>query len=168
MRGIHRRTFLAGLVGGSTLILAGCQAEPAQHSSKPANLAPFSGSRPGSPAATFPSFVTQKVRDGYQFALERPDVLKYMPCYCGCGLNAGHKSNLDCFVAGMDEAGVVVFDEHASFCQTCLDIARDARTLLAEGKTLPEIRATVDERNGSKGPGTDTPKPAPDAGSKGS
>ncbi len=166
MRGIKRRAFLAGLAGGAALVLAGCQAEPAQHPTVPTDLQPFTGLRPGSPAVPFPAFVTQTVQDGYQFALERPDVLKVLPCYCGCGLNSGHKSNLDCFVNGVDKAGAVVFDDHASFCQTCLDIARDAKGLLAQGKTLPEIRATVDERNSSKGPGTDTPKPVADAGTK--
>lgn len=168
MKGIYRRTFLAGLAGGATLLLAGCQAEPAQHTAEPADLQPYAGLRPDSPAVAFPAFVTQTVQDGYQFALERPDVLRVLPCYCGCGLTSGHRSNLDCFIAGVDKAGAVVFDDHASFCQTCLDIARDAKTLAAEGKTLSEIRAMVDERHSSKGPGTDTPKPAADAGVRGS
>ncbi len=166
MRETHRRAFLVGLVGGAALGLVGCQAQSAQHPAKPADLQPFVGLRPGAPAVAFPTFVTQTVQDGYQFALERPDVLRVLPCYCGCGLNAGHKSNLDCFVVGVDKFSGVVFDDHASFCQTCLDIARDAKTLVAEGKPLPEIRAYVDERHSSKGPGTDTPKPAADAGAR--
>ena len=167
MKSIHRRTFLAGLVGGAAIMLAGCQSEPTHSPAKPGDLLPFVGLSRGSAAVAFPAFVSQTVQDGYQFALERPDLLKVLPCYCGCGLNAGHKSNLDCFVAGVDKAGAVAFDDHASFCQTCLDIARDAKTLSAEGKTPPEIRGAVDERHSSKGPGTDTPKPAADAGAKG-
>ena len=110
-------------------------------------------------SVTFPTFVSAEVKDGYQFALERPDVLRVLPCYCGCGLTSGHKSNLDCFVLGQDKSGKVAFDEHASFCQTCLDIARDAKRLAAEGKSLPEIRAYVDQAYRQKGPSTDTPKP---------
>jgi hypothetical protein len=39
-----------------------------------------------------------KVIEAYQFAVEHPEVLNYMPCYCGCNEEAGHKSNEDCFV----------------------------------------------------------------------
>ncbi len=157
---ITRRAVLAGLIG-TVPILVGCagQAQAGQHSAtKSADLVPFTGLAKGV-AVTFPGFVSADVRDGDQFALDRPDVLKVLPCYCGCGLTSGHKNNLDCFILGQDQAGSVQFDEHASFCQTCLDIARDAKRLVAEGKSLPEIRAYVDQAHGSKGPGTDTPKP---------
>jgi hypothetical protein len=37
----------------------------------------------------------------YQFAAERPELLKYMPCFCGCGAEGlAHRSNLECFVDG--------------------------------------------------------------------
>jgi hypothetical protein len=168
VKAIGRRSLLVGLAAGSLALLAGCQAQSRsdEHPAKPADLASYAGLPPGSPAVQFPAFVTNAVKDGYQFAAERPDVLRVLPCYCGCGLTAGHRSNLDCFVAGATPAGVPVFDEHASFCQTCLDIARDARRLVTEGKSLRAIRAYVDERHSSKGPGTDTPLP-PDEGMKG-
>ncbi len=160
---ITRRAVLAGLVGlvGTMPILVGCagQAQAGQHpTAKSEDLLPYTGLAKGA-SATFPSFVSAEVKDGYQFAIERPDVLKVLPCYCGCGLTSGHKNNLDCFILGQDRAGGIQFDDHASFCQTCLDIARDAKRLVAEGKSLPEIRAYVDQANGQKGPATDTPKP---------
>ncbi len=162
MRPLSRRAVLFSLAGGALLALGGCQAQPASqvadHQTKPAGLSPFTGLAPGA-TFSFPSFVSAEVRDGYQFAVERPDVLKWLPCYCGCGLTSGHKSNLDCFIAGSGKDGVV-FDEHASYCQTCLDIARDAKRLVAQGDSLPAIRAYVDRVHGSKGPGTDTPRPS--------
>jgi hypothetical protein len=156
---VTRRAILAGFAGVSVLIVAGCQSPTAERGAKPANLAPFTGRRQGTPAVVFPAFVTAAVRDGYEFAVARPDVLSVLPCYCGCGLSSGHSSNLDCFVAGVDKSGAIVMDDHGSGCETCLDIARDAKTLVAQGRTLPEIRKLIDERHGDKGPGTDTPKP---------
>lgn len=50
------------------------------------------------------------VRDLYVFAARRPDVLRYLPCFCGCS-NAGHRSNYDCFIDDVRADGVVVIDE---------------------------------------------------------
>jgi hypothetical protein len=49
----------------------------------------------------------------YRFALERPDLLSQMPCYCGCGESAGHISNLDCFIKSRN-GDQVVFDQHGA------------------------------------------------------
>src|SRR5438105_734237 len=49
----------------------------------------------------WPSFVTDakpEVRALYEFQLTHGDLMKYMPCYCGCGKNSAHKSNRDCYV----------------------------------------------------------------------
>ena len=47
------------------------------------------------------------VRAAYRFAAEHPEVLSYVPCYCGCE-RAGHRGNEDCFVTRRDEKGDVV------------------------------------------------------------
>ncbi|MBT2701388.1 hypothetical protein J7E79_29465 [Bacillus sp. ISL-40] len=39
-----------------------------------------------------------KILEAYQFAVEHPEVLNYMPCYCGCYEEDGHTSNTNCFV----------------------------------------------------------------------
>ncbi|EIJ78386.1 putative lipoprotein [Bacillus methanolicus PB1] len=39
-----------------------------------------------------------EILEAYQFAVEHPEVLDYMPCYCGCYEEDGHTSNTDCFV----------------------------------------------------------------------
>ncbi|MBA2565871.1 MAG: hypothetical protein H0V09_10700 [Gemmatimonadetes bacterium] len=44
---------------------------------------------------TFPARVRQapaEVREAYEFAAHRPDVLRYVPCFCGCW-RSGHRSN---------------------------------------------------------------------------
>jgi hypothetical protein len=50
------------------------------------------------------------VRDAYLFALAHPEVLRYMPCYCGCE-EVGHGSNVDCFIREVGADGVVRIDE---------------------------------------------------------
>ena len=83
------------------------------------------------------------VQTAYQFAAANPDVMKEIPCYCGC-VNIGHTSNYDCYVSGVDASGVITFDNHALGCSICVDITQDAMRLLREGKSVPEIRAYVD------------------------
>ena len=51
-----------------------------------------------------------QVREAYQFALANQDILKYIPCYCGCG-KEGHKSVKDCFVQEVRAGGTVIWDE---------------------------------------------------------
>ena len=110
--------------------------------------------------AAYPSYVTSEIQDAYEFAVAHPEVLSYMPCYCGCGLTVDHASNLNCFIAGVASYGRVIFDDHAVYCDTCLSIARDAERLLQQGKPLRDIRSYVDLMHGQKGPGTDTPRPS--------
>lgn len=54
-----------------------------------------------------PARPMEVVRSAYKFAAEHPEVLSYVPCYCGCE-RAGHRGNEDCFVARRDEKGDVV------------------------------------------------------------
>jgi hypothetical protein len=93
----------------------------------------------------------------YAFALARPDVLQWLPCYCGC-VGMGHRSNLDCFFQRR-ETGVLQFEEHASYCDICVKTANLASQMLREGKTMIQIRAAVDVQFGGTAPGTDTALP---------
>lgn len=63
---------------------------------------------PFSPHAAAPSDVLQAV---YEFAARRPDVMRYVPCFCGCERN-GHQDNEDCFVARRDPDGRPYWDAH--------------------------------------------------------
>jgi hypothetical protein len=47
------------------------------------------------------------VRASYKFAAEHPEVLSYVPCYCGCE-RSGHRGNEDCFVTRRDDKNDVV------------------------------------------------------------
>ena len=65
---------------------------------------PSPGFAPGRPI--------DQTRAVYQFAAEHPEVLKYVPCYCGCEAS-GHPHNESCFVKNRDSAGnVTEWDTH--------------------------------------------------------
>ena len=83
------------------------------------------------------------VQASYQFAAANPDVMKRIPCYCGCG-GIAHTSNYSCYVQGADANGRVSWDDHALGCSLCVNITQDAMRLLKEGKTVLEIKAYVD------------------------
>lgn len=59
---------------------------------------PFSPTPPARP--------TEVVREAYKFAAEHPEVLSYVPCYCGCE-RSGHRGNEDCFVTARAANGDV-------------------------------------------------------------
>jgi hypothetical protein len=54
-----------------------------------------------------PARPMEVVRASYKFAAEHPEVLSYVPCYCGCE-RSGHRGNEDCFVTRRDEKNDVV------------------------------------------------------------
>ena len=140
------------------LMLSGCGAEEPQTTG--GRLMPYTAADSKAAAiVVFPPYVTSEVQDAYEFALAHPDVLRYLPCYCGCGGTGAHTSGLDCFIEGVEVDGRLRFESHASFCDICLEIARDAERLLGEGKTLSQVRTYIDQAYSDKGPPTDTPWP---------
>ncbi len=48
--------------------------------------------------------------DLYEFAARRPDVMHYLPCFCGCW-RVGHESAYDCFVDEVRANGTVEVDD---------------------------------------------------------
>ena len=49
----------------------------------------------------------------YKAAIDYYDELSHIPCFCGCGQSAGHKSVRDCFIKSMNGESIV-FDEHGA------------------------------------------------------
>ena len=85
------------------------------------------------------------IRAAYKFAAEHPEVLSYVPCFCGCEA-AGHQGNHDCFVRERAANGdVITWDEHGVECTVCIDVATRARVLHGEGKSVADIRATIEK-----------------------
>ena len=91
------------------------------------------------------------VRQAYQFASANPDVMKNIPCYCGCG-SVGHTSNYSCYVSKVDDKGKFSFDNHALGCSICVDITQDVMRLLKDGKSTQDTRAYIDATYSKYGP----------------
>lgn len=77
-------------------------------------------------------FLDPKAKEAYQVAKDIPDVLRELPCFCGCMRTHGHKNNLFCFM-----------DEHGSACEICEDIALDAKTMHNNGASIKEIQENI-------------------------
>jgi hypothetical protein len=101
----------------------------------------------------------EEVRAVYRFAALSPDVMRYMPCFCGCE-HSGHKVNEDCFIKSRGADGSVEFDPHGYSCAICIDVARDAMRMRNSGADVPAIRKAIELRYRTPS-GTITPTPAP-------
>ncbi len=73
------------------------------------------------------------VQQAYQFNAANPEIMKQIPCYCGCG-SMGHTSNYSCYVSGTGSDGKISYDTHALGCSICVDITQDTMRLLDQGK----------------------------------
>jgi hypothetical protein len=100
----------------------------------------------------------ETVRAAYLFAAEHPEVLSYVPCFCGCE-RGGHKGNEDCFVARRDANGdVTEWEPHGLDCAVCIDVAVQAMQMHASGANVRDIRSAVEAKWASfKGGHTPTP-----------
>jgi len=83
-----------------------------------------------------------RVQQAYQFAIENPEPLKNVPCFCGCAV-AGHTNNYDCYIADAPNNGAIRFDQHALGCEICVDITQDVMRMTAEGRAPPQIQRTI-------------------------
>ena len=86
---------------------------------------------------------TLRVQEAYQFAAANPEIMKVIPCYCGCDAS-GHESNYECYVAEVGEYGTVTFDQHAILCSICVDITQDVMRMTGEGESPQAIKAYID------------------------
>lgn len=96
-----------------------------------------------------PEFLNDKPEDMkliYAAAAKNQELLEKIPCYCGCGEEAGHKNNYDCFVFENKENGALVWDDHGTKCGTCLEIAAQSVLDYSKGKSIKEIRTMIDEK----------------------
>ncbi len=100
------------------------------------------------------------VQQVYEFAARHPEVLQYVPCYCGCE-RVGHNGNHDCFVKSRASNGQITeWDPHGIGCTICLDVGRDAMTLFNKGASVSAIRAAIEQKYASHFPSS-TPTPQP-------
>jgi Protein of unknown function with PCYCGC motif len=104
--------FAAVLVGGAGLSFAQSAAKQATPN-RSTTSAPARVSTPPIPNPGFaPGRPVDVTRAVYEFAGQHPEVLKYVPCYCGCE-SSGHPHNESCFVKARDAKGnVTAWDTH--------------------------------------------------------
>ncbi|WP_044748216.1 PCYCGC motif-containing (lipo)protein [Bacillus alveayuensis] len=96
-----------------------------------------------------PSFLSKHEEEMailYQQVAKHKELLENIPCYCGCGDSAGHMSNYDCFVYENKADGSVTWDDHATKCGVCLEIAAESIYEYNNGKSVKEIRQIIDEK----------------------
>ncbi len=136
--------FVLSLASG---LLTGCgnTSSATTSTEHPLNMAPMSQLPDDVKSAPV---VTQQA---YQFAVANPDVMKQVPCYCGCG-SMGHTSSYSCYVQGADAGGNLKFDSHAIGCSICVDITQDTMRLLKQGKSPQDIHTYVDKTYSRFGP----------------
>ncbi|QQE74585.1 PCYCGC domain-containing protein [Brevibacillus composti] len=96
----------------------------------------------------------------YKIAAANRELLKVIPCYCGCGESAGHQHNGNCFIKEEKEDGSIVWDDHGTRCGVCMEIAVISAKLKHDGKTDLEIRNFIDETY-KEGYAEPTPTPMP-------
>src|SRR5829696_172655 len=169
-------TFLLGLAGLgliTTVVVTASQATPQKTAAvrlataKPAAQGGPVRMRVSTPPLPTVGFAPVRpmdiVRATYDFAAQHPEVLKYVPCYCGCG-EQGHKANESCFIARRDPKGnVLEWDTHGFGCTICVDVAREAMQLYASGADVHSIRAAIERKWTPGNADGKTPTPHPPA-----
>jgi hypothetical protein len=165
---------LAGLALAATVAIAASTSRAAEQASKGQGAT----AKPASPSALKPAPARKSVpplpnvgfapvrpmdvvRATYDFAAQHPEILKYVPCYCGCG-SQGHSANESCFVARRDAKGnVLEWDTHGFGCTICVDVAREAMQLYSSGADVVSIRSAIEKRWSPGNAAGRTPTPQP-------
>jgi hypothetical protein len=168
-----RQLVLAGAVLFGAALVVTVTAD-AQQATRPQGTAAAPQALPAPPGALPPlpqvSFEPVRpmpvVQQVYEFAARHPEVLNYIPCYCGCE-RVGHKANHDCFVKARAANGrITEWDAHGMGCAVCLDVGRKAMTMFNQGLAVSAIRAAIEKEYSGHFPShTPTPQP-PKAGAK--
>ena len=157
----------AGLAGSVVLVAAGegrLQTDLRPRAAAGAQIAPVetikpdNGPLPPLPRVSFdPPAPMAEIQQVYEFAARHPEVLQYMPCYCGCQ-KIGHTANHSCFVKSRAADGrVTEWDSHGIGCAVCLEVGRDAMTLFNSGAKTIAIREAIDKKYGPSS--MPTPRP---------
>ena len=141
-------------------------APPVQGTARPAGEPLKPHTQKTYPALTLPEYPLGRppdvIRAAYQFAAEHPEILSYVPCFCGCE-RSGHQGNEDCFVKARAANGdVTQWEPHGMECNVCLDVATQAMQMHASGASVRDIRAAVEQKWAAQAAQSHTHTPTPD------
>lgn len=147
------------ILSTGAILIAGCTRRAAPQSQPTGRIAelaahPATGVWPAAIGSAPPT-----VRAAYVYATANYETLRYIPCFCGCGLSAGHVNNYDCFVKDEAPEGWFILDPHGLGCGTCVAIALEVSVMGRQGMTTRAIRTAIDDRWATTGPSTRTPLP---------
>ncbi|KEO82108.1 PCYCGC motif-containing (lipo)protein [Tumebacillus flagellatus] len=159
-----------GVLSASIILLAGCSAAQTgsdknavqlnehQHQVASGDIQEETKSLTDLP--TFLANANPKIVTAYKTAAANRDLVNQMPCYCGCGQSAGHMSNMSCFIHEVKPDGTVVWDDHGTRCDTCMNITLESAQLKQDGKSVLDIRNVIDTKY-KEGYAKPTPTPMP-------
>lgn len=161
---IHLKKFILTTILASTTLFVGCSQQNHTHENQ--MKMPHGDIREVTASVhELPSFLDEKqeqIITIYQHAAQHEQLLRSIPCYCGCNESANHRDNFECFVNEIKESGEVVWDDHGTKCNVCLEIAANSIVQYKEGKSIKEIRTEIDKRY-ETGYAKPTPTPMPEA-----
>lgn len=98
------------------------------------------------------------VKGAYAYAATHQEVLRAIPCYCGC-VREGHQSVLQCFLSGSRTDGSPVWTDHSFDCTLCIHIVREVMLMASQGMIATDIRRTIEDRYRTVGVPTQTQLP---------
>ena len=145
------------------------EAEPEAHAPAPVAFEPVDVvvPPPDAPTPPYPFIPNMAPRSAdlitevYEFAGRRPDILEYVPCFCGCE-SAGHRANAHCFVQSRNADGsVAAWEPHGLGCAVCIDVARDSMQLTASGASVDDVRNAVEDKYAPRFPRMTPTPPVP-------
>ncbi len=116
---------------------------------------------PPIPTVAEPVDSPETIKEAYEFAGTHPEILRYVPCFCGICKRDGHHSNLDCFVKPRNSSeSAIAWESHAAECSVCLAVALEAKRLFLKGEDISSIRSSIEKGFASHYKHhTDTPEP---------
>src|SRR5574338_777969 len=97
--------------------------------------------------------IPQDLHGAYAYAARQKQVLRHIPCYCGC-VREGHGSVLNCFVSGFRPDGTPVWTDHSFTCPMCVHIAREVMLMSLQRMSLQQIRQEIEKQYGGMGDAT--------------
>ena len=101
--------------------------------------------RSGVSAGRSPEVITA----AYKFAAEHPEVLSYVPCFCGCE-RSGHRGNEDCFVEARAANGDVTSGSRTAWsAAVCIDVAHAGDADVRVGRVASGTSARRSKRSGA-------------------
>ena len=98
----------------------------------------------------------------YAFAATHQEILRTIPCYCGC-VREGHQSVLQCFLSGSSADNSPIWTDHSFDCEMCIHIAREVFLMTSQRLPPRVIRGSIESKYRDVGTPTRTSAPAPDA-----